>query len=394
MVIKKKECNKMQSALFKQFYDECNVSMTSIPYIEAHGTGTRVGDHEELNAIDHIFTNCRANPLKIGSIKSSIGHIEGASGIYSIANMIILMELGLIPANINFNRPPKNLKAHLEGPIEVVIQQTSLIVDCIDVNSSGFGGANAQVLLKSNPKIKFNKRLPDDDLPRFVTILRRVQLLHMKFQLHIDVKQCTSEEFWIRINDNHIGNSRDTSFEKMILQQTDDASVDIVLNCIAQDKLQVFLCFSTHRLSEIGKVDLTLSSMGLNEKSKNVGCRCFDKMTRKLYADLRHFVVFSSVLCGRENAGQTNYGMANFIMRRIYEKRVKEDLLGLTIQWEVIGDVGFVADMQNKDKELVIDKFIVTGVIVVEKRAESDINNVVDTILTIIGITDLKNVSS
>nr|XP_050845943.1 fatty acid synthase-like [Vespula vulgaris] len=114
-------------------------------------------------------------------------------------------------------------------------------------------------------------------------------------------------------------------------------------------------------------------------------------MTRKLYADLRHFVVFSSVLCGRENAGQTNYGMANFIIKRIYEKRVKEDLLGLTIQWGVIGDVGFVADMQNKDKELVI---VFTDVIVAEKRAESDINNVVDTILTIIGIIDLKNVSS
>nr|XP_050845944.1 fatty acid synthase-like [Vespula vulgaris] len=166
--------NKMQSTLFKESYDECNVSTTCIPYIEGHGTGTRVDDHEELNVIDHIFTNCKANVLKIGSIILNIGHTEGTSGIYSIDNTIILMELGLIPPNINFNRPPKNLKAHLEGQIEVVIQQTSLIIDCIDINSSGFGGANAHVLLKSNPKIKLNNRLPDDDLPKFVAILRRV----------------------------------------------------------------------------------------------------------------------------------------------------------------------------------------------------------------------------
>jgi len=81
-----------------------------------------------------------------------------------------------------------------------------------------------------------------------------------------------------------------------------------------------------------------------------------DKLSRRICYKLRHFVVFSSVVCGRGNAGQTNYGMANSIMERICEKRVREELPGLAIQWGIVGDVGFAADMQdnNSNKELII----------------------------------------
>lgn len=79
--------SKMQSTLLKEFYKECGVPTTCVSYVEAHGTGTKVGDPEEVNAIDNIFTKGRTNPLKIGSIKSNIGHTEPASGISSIAKV-------------------------------------------------------------------------------------------------------------------------------------------------------------------------------------------------------------------------------------------------------------------------------------------------------------------
>ena len=69
---------------------------------------------------------------------------------------------------------------------------------------------------------------------------------------------------------------------------------------------------------------------------------------------LRHFVVFSSVSCGRGNAGQTNYGMTNSVMERICEARVREGFPGLAIQWGAVGDVGLVADMQEDKVEIVI----------------------------------------
>lgn len=64
-----------------------------------------------------------------------------------------------------------------------------------------------------------------------------------------------------------------------------------------------------------------------------------DELTRTMCPHLRDFVVFSSVSCGRGNAGQTNYGTANSIMERICEQRRNHGLPGLAIQWGAVGDV-------------------------------------------------------
>ncbi|XP_046832999.1 fatty acid synthase-like [Vespa crabro] len=163
--------SQIQSTLFKEFYDECGVTTACINYIEAHGTGTKVGDPEEINAIDQIFTKNRTKPLKVGSIKSNMGHTEPASGMCSIAKAITSMESGLIPPNINLNQQHK--KAFTEERIMAVTETFSLDGEYIAINSFGFGGANAHIILKSNPKTKVNKGLPDDDLPRLVTVSGR-----------------------------------------------------------------------------------------------------------------------------------------------------------------------------------------------------------------------------
>ena len=69
---------------------------------------------------------------------------------------------------------------------------------------------------------------------------------------------------------------------------------------------------------------------------------------------LRHFVVFSSVSCGRGNAGQTNYGMTNSVMERICEARVREGFPGLAVQWGAVGDVGLLMDKQEDIVQIVI----------------------------------------
>ncbi|KAI4476277.1 hypothetical protein M0804_013731 [Polistes exclamans] len=165
----------LQSTLFRELYNECGVSTTSVSYIEAHCTGTVIGDREEINAIDNIFTTNRTNPLKIGSLKSNLGHAESASGMCSIVKAIISMESCLIPPNINFNRPRKDIKALTEGRIKVVTEITPLDSEYIGINSFGVGGTNAHVLLKSNPKKKVNNGLPNDDLPRLVVVSGRTE---------------------------------------------------------------------------------------------------------------------------------------------------------------------------------------------------------------------------
>ncbi|KAL1472374.1 hypothetical protein MTO96_039376 [Rhipicephalus appendiculatus] len=77
-------------------------------------------------------------------------------------------------------------------------------------------------------------------------------------------------------------------------------------------------------------------------KPKVLGTECLDNVSRKECPELDHFVVFSSVSCGRGQMGQTNYGFANSVMERLCERRVADGLPGLAIQWGPIGDVGVV----------------------------------------------------
>ncbi|GFR18245.1 fatty acid synthase [Trichonephila clavata] len=67
-----------------------------------------------------------------------------------------------------------------------------------------------------------------------------------------------------------------------------------------------------------------------------------DELTRKLCPSLDYFVCFSSISCGKGNAGQTNYGYANSVMERVCEERKRDGLHGLAIQWGIIGEVGVV----------------------------------------------------
>ncbi|GFV31380.1 fatty acid synthase [Trichonephila clavipes] len=74
-----------------------------------------------------------------------------------------------------------------------------------------------------------------------------------------------------------------------------------------------------------------------------------DALSRDLCPQLQWFICFSSVSCGRGNAGQTNYGYANSVMERICEQRTQEGLPGLAIQWGPIGDVGILQDTVGSD---------------------------------------------
>lgn len=69
---------------------------------------------------------------------------------------------------------------------------------------------------------------------------------------------------------------------------------------------------------------------------KAIATKYLDELSRTLCPRLQYFVAFSSVTCGRGNAGQTNYGMANSIMERIIERRIKDNLPGKAIQWVII----------------------------------------------------------
>lgn len=81
----------MQAQLLKEIYIDSGIHPDDLSYIEAHGTGTTVGDYQEVEAIDFSIGKRRTKPLWIGSVKSNLGHTEPSSGICSLAKVNIAL---------------------------------------------------------------------------------------------------------------------------------------------------------------------------------------------------------------------------------------------------------------------------------------------------------------
>jgi acyl transferase domain-containing protein len=103
-----------QEELIRLCYHRAGLDLAETTYFEAHGTGTPTGDPIEARAIASVFKDTRPSdePLRIGSVKTNIGHCETASGLASIIKVAMALERGQIPPSINFEQP--NPSIHLE----------------------------------------------------------------------------------------------------------------------------------------------------------------------------------------------------------------------------------------------------------------------------------------
>ncbi|OGM50472.1 putative polyketide synthase, partial [Aspergillus bombycis] len=141
----------MQEKLIRDTYERGGLSLATTRYFEAHGTGTVVGDPIEARAIGGIFRQYRSadDPLYIGSVKSSVGHLEGASGVAGVIKVVLALEKGIIPPNAGLetlNHRIDDEFLHIKAPQEPV----SWPVDGLrraSVSSFGFGGSNTHIVL-------------------------------------------------------------------------------------------------------------------------------------------------------------------------------------------------------------------------------------------------------
>ncbi len=142
-----------QAALLREAYSRCGIAPDEIDYLEAHGTGTAVGDPIETRALGEALGQHRAagRPLLIGSVKSNLGHLEVASGMAGLMKALLCLEHRQIPPTIQVQTPNPNID--FEGwNLRLATGQTSLDPArrlIVGVNSFGFGGANAHVVLAS-----------------------------------------------------------------------------------------------------------------------------------------------------------------------------------------------------------------------------------------------------
>uniref|UniRef100_A0A673J4D6 Fatty acid synthase n=1 Tax=Sinocyclocheilus rhinocerous TaxID=307959 RepID=A0A673J4D6_9TELE len=142
----------MQQRLVRSLYQEANISPEQVEYIEAHGTGTKVGDPQEVNGIVSVFCQSQRDPLLIGSTKSNMGHPEPASGLAALAKVVLSLEHGVWAPNIHFHDPNPDIPALTDGRVHVVSEPITVRGGIVGINSFGFGGSNVHVILRPHDK--------------------------------------------------------------------------------------------------------------------------------------------------------------------------------------------------------------------------------------------------
>lgn len=146
-----------QQEVINKALTDAGIGANTIDYVEAHGSGTSLGDPIEINALAGVYGpyHSHEHPLWVGAVKTNIGHLEGAAGAAGVIKTILALQHKSIPGQIHFSRPNALIDwDHI--PIQVVTGMKPWSQDShprrAGVSSFGFSGANAHIILEEAPE--------------------------------------------------------------------------------------------------------------------------------------------------------------------------------------------------------------------------------------------------
>ncbi len=133
---------------------DAGISPLEMDYLEAHGTGTSVGDPIEIDAVAAVYGKGRTadRPLLIGSVKTNIGHLESAAGVAGLIKAALVLNRGVIPKHLHFKHPNPSLDWD-SLPLQVTSSMMNLPnrsgrPRLAGVNSFGISGTNAHIVME------------------------------------------------------------------------------------------------------------------------------------------------------------------------------------------------------------------------------------------------------
>ncbi|NEO71583.1 type I polyketide synthase [Moorena sp. SIO3H5] len=146
-----------QEALIQQALTNSKVEASQVDYIECHGTGTPLGDPIEVEALVNVYGKNRPQdlPIIISSVKTNIGHLEGAAGIAGLIKTILCLQNEKIPPHLHLKQPNQRIPWE-EIPVVVPTEARSWLrgdkTRIAGVSSFGLSGTNAHVIVEEAPK--------------------------------------------------------------------------------------------------------------------------------------------------------------------------------------------------------------------------------------------------
>ncbi|HEX4150552.1 MAG TPA: type I polyketide synthase, partial [Pirellulales bacterium] len=146
-----------QIRLLRQALAAAEVSSADLAYIEAHGTGTKVGDRMELRALGAVLNESPAmasHPCLVGSVKTNIGHTESAAGVAGLIKAILCLKHRQIPPSLHFRQPNPEIPWD-QIPLKIATELTPLNprgnAALAGINSFGITGTFAHVIVQESP---------------------------------------------------------------------------------------------------------------------------------------------------------------------------------------------------------------------------------------------------
>lgn len=190
---------KAQESALRIAYRNAGISPAQVQYIEAHGTGTQVGDVIEIEALGTVLAEGRppGDFCAVGSVKTNIGHLETAAGIAGLIKVALALKHQQIPQNLHFETPNPAI-AFEKFPLKIQQQLTPWPKPpskpaFAGINSFGFGGTNAHVVLEFAPKIS-------EDLDNNISEKRPLNLLTLTAKTEKALRELAEQyrEFLVR----------------------------------------------------------------------------------------------------------------------------------------------------------------------------------------------------
>ncbi|MBV9267707.1 MAG: polyketide synthase, partial [Acidobacteriaceae bacterium] len=146
-----------QHRLIESVYRRAGIVPGDVQYIEAHGTGTKAGDPVEARALNRALSVGRAPGQRclVGSVKTNIGHLEAAAGVAGLIKTALSLHHRQVPPNLHFEQPNPEIpfdEMCIQVPTSLEPWPEGSERAYAGVNSFGYGGTNAHVLLEAAPK--------------------------------------------------------------------------------------------------------------------------------------------------------------------------------------------------------------------------------------------------
>ncbi|KAF2125236.1 polyketide synthase [Dothidotthia symphoricarpi CBS 119687] len=143
-----------QRDIIRKVYQDAGLDPRLCGYVEMHGTGTKVGDPIEASAVHEALSIHRSpeDPLYIGSVKSNVGHLEGASGVVSLIKAAMMLDKGLALPTTNFRKAnPAIPMDEWNMKVLTTTKPWPRNKKYVSISNYGFGGANAHCVLERPP---------------------------------------------------------------------------------------------------------------------------------------------------------------------------------------------------------------------------------------------------